>query len=163
MREHVLFNNHAKEKNRVKTISTALAAVALLVSHGSLLAETPKVTVYKSPTCGCCSKWVDHMRENGFEVETRDMQNVNLVKSMSGVTSELASCHTALVDGYTIEGHVPAADVKRLLAERPRIKGLAAPGMPMGSPGMEIPGRGKDHFNVIAFDRDGTRTVFARH
>lgn len=128
---------------------------------GLTLADEPKITVYKTPTCGCCKKWVTHLEQNGFEVETIDMRDLRMIKSMSGVKPELASCHTAKVDGYVIEGHVPADDIKRLLAERPAVKGLTAPGMPHGSPGMET-GR-KDPYQVLTIDAEGKTEVFAQH
>ena len=129
----------------------------------TVAADLPTITVYKSPTCGCCSKWVDHLEANGFTVKTTDMPDVTPVKQRFGLPGSLASCHTAVVDGYAIEGHVPAADVKRLLEERPDITGLAVPGMPIGSPGMEIEGRPVDRYDVIAFDRRGGQEVFASH
>lgn len=124
-------------------------------------ADSTTVTVWKSPTCGCCSSWVDHMREKGFEVVTIDTSDVHAVKRVHGVAADLGSCHTATVGGYVLEGHVPAEDVRRLLAERPAIVGVAVPGMPMGSPGMEGPFSQK--YDVIAFDRSGRRSVFASH
>ena len=120
------------------------------------------VTVYKSPTCGCCSKWIDHLKQNGFKVEAHNVKDVTPYKIQSGVTPELASCHTAIIDGYIIEGHVPASDIKRLLRERPDVVGLAVPGMPIGSPGMEQ-GNHKDKYNVIAFDKKGNKKVFSSH
>ncbi|MBW3534086.1 MAG: DUF411 domain-containing protein [Gemmatimonadetes bacterium] len=129
----------------------------------ALAMEPGVVKVWKSPTCGCCGGWVDHMREAGFEVEVVDTQDLRPIKAEHGVTDDLASCHTAVVDGYVVEGHVPAADIRRLLAERPDIAGIAAPGMPTGSPGMEVPGRPADAYDVVAFTRDGGRTVFASH
>lgn len=124
-------------------------------------ADSTTVTVWKSPTCGCCRNWVDHMREEGFTVVTIDTSDVNPVKRRHGVAPDLGSCHTATVGGYVLEGHVPAADVRRLLAERPPVVGLAVPGMPTGSPGMEGPFSQK--YDVIAFDRSGGRSVFASH
>ena len=124
-------------------------------------ADSTTVTVYKSPTCGCCKEWEKHMRESGFTVVSHDVSDLNAVKHQHGVTQDIGSCHTATVGGYVLEGHVPAADVKRLLAERPAIAGLAVPGMPMGSPGME--GIYSDKFNVVAFDRTGGRSVFASY
>ena len=121
----------------------------------------PEIMVYKSPTCGCCSKWVDHLRDNGFVVKTTDLRDMRMVKSIAGVKPEHASCHTAKVDGYVIEGHVPAADIKRLLKERPAVTGLSVPGMPMGSPGMEGPR--SDPYEVLTFDEQGESHVFARH
>lgn len=125
--------------------------------------ELPEVTVFKSPTCGCCADWVAHLEEEGFEVTTREMMNVQPMKENLSVPGQLASCHTAVVDGYVVEGHVPADDVKRLLRERPDVTGLAVPGMPVGSPGMEMPGRGVDPYDVIAFGGTDGSTVFAHH
>ena len=134
---------------------------ALLVS-GAALAET--LTVYKSPYCGCCKHWISHMRSNGFTVEVIDQQNMSPVKERLGVKPGLSSCHTATVEGYLIEGHVPAEDVKRLLAERPKVRGLAVPGMPVGSPGMEDPaGKRWDPYEVIAFGGDNQPFVYAKH
>ena len=141
-------------------LSLALGLFAVL-SAGASLAVEPKVTVYKTPSCGCCKKWVSHLEENGFQVETVDLQDLRMVKSMSGVRPELASCHTATVGGYVVEGHVPADDIKRLLRERPEAKGLTVPGMPQGSPGMET--GHKDHYQVLTFDGDGKTEVFAQH
>ena len=121
----------------------------------------PTVTVYKSPSCGCCAAWADHLRENGFPVETVETADVQAVKAEYGVPPALQSCHTAVVDGYVVEGHVPAADVKRLLAERPEAGGLAVPGMPVGSPGMEQ-GDTVEPYDVLLID-DGQTSVFARH
>lgn len=122
----------------------------------------PVVTVYKTPTCGCCSLWVDHLRGDGFRVETVDLDDVSPIKESRGVPAHLGSCHTAVVGDYVVEGHVPAADVRRLLAEAPEAAGLAVPGMPVGSPGMEH----GDHFqpyDVMLIGRDGASSVFAHH
>ena len=135
-----------------------IAVVSLLVSMPVFAAE---VTVYKSPTCGCCKKWVKHMRANGFDVVAKDVGNVNRIKSQLGVQPKLASCHTAIVDGYLVEGHVPAADVKRMLKDKPNIKGLTVPGMPMGSPGME--GHRKDKYEVLSIGHDGKTRTYAKH
>jgi hypothetical protein len=135
------------------------AAVLPTAARGGSAA--PRVTVYKSPTCGCCGKWVDHLRAHGFEVTVRDVADVDAYKHKYGVPRHLASCHTALVEGYVIEGHVPADLVHRLLAERPEVIGLAVPGMPIGSPGMEQ-GNREDPYEVVAFDRTGRVTVYAR-
>jgi hypothetical protein len=99
----------------------------------------PVVAVYKSPTCGCCTLWEDHLRENGFVVQSHELTDLSQVKSQQGVPAALGSCHTAVVEGYVVEGHVPADVIRRLLAERPEVDGIAVPGMPMGSPGMEGP------------------------
>lgn len=131
-------------------------------SARTIEADLPLVTVYKSPTCGCCSKWANHMEAGGFPVETVDVTDLGVVKAEHGVPARLGSCHTAVVDGYAVEGHVPAVDVKRLLAERPDAAGLAVPGMAIGSPGMETPGRRPDRYEVLLV-RDGDATVFAQH
>jgi hypothetical protein len=128
---------------------------------GAIQAAEQKVTVYKTPTCGCCKKWVSHLEENGFEVETVDLRDLRMIKNMSGVKPEHASCHTAKVGDYVVEGHVPADDIKRLLKERPAVKGLVLPGMPAGSPGME--GSHKVNYDVMTIDNEGKTAVFARH
>jgi hypothetical protein len=119
------------------------------------------VTVYKTPTCGCCTNWVEHLRDEGFAVETVDQPDLSPVKTEHGVPGALQSCHTAVVDGYVIEGHVPAEDIRKLLAERPAVTGIAVPGMPMGSPGMEGPY--SDPYEVFTFDRTGPLEIFAAH
>jgi len=146
----------------------ALAAGALAVGAMALARLTPAqaevqapvVTVYKSPTCGCCGKWVEHMKANGFEVRTVDLDDLTEVKQASGVPIPLRTCHTALVGDYVIEGHVPADLVKKMLAEKPNAAGLAVPGMPMGSPGME--GTPKQAYDVLLFQKNGKTTVFAK-
>jgi len=136
----------------------AAALLGLAPSAGAQRAEA--VTVYKSPTCGCCSEWVKHLRANGFRVETHDLGDVSPIRRRYGVPSALASCHTAVVGGYAIEGHVPASDIVRLLRERPKIAGLSVPGMVIGSPGME---QGTPQpYATLAFDERGYR-VFAQH
>ncbi len=135
-----------------------LEAATTTASTASVAEEAAKVVVYKSPTCGCCNKWVDHIREHGFEVETHDTRDMAQVKAMSGVPGKLSSCHTAIVDGYVVEGHVPADVMRRLLEERPQVVGIAVPGMPMGSPGMEGPYR--ERYDILAFDRDGRTRVY---
>jgi hypothetical protein len=118
------------------------------------------VVVYKSPTCGCCNAWVDHMREHGFTVVTHDTNDLEPIKRQLGVPAGRVSCHTATVRGYTLEGHVPADLVRRLIDEQSRFAGLAVPGMPIGSPGME--GIVKQEYDILAFDRDGGVQVYAR-
>ena len=121
--------------------------------------------VYKSANCGCCKSWVEKMRAAGFEVRVTDLEEdaLQVEKRKRGVGENLASCHTAVVNGYVVEGHVPAADINRLLAEKPAVAGIAAPGMPAGSPGMEMPGGRKDAYDVVSFTRAGKTAVFARH
>lgn len=138
------------------------AAALLTVWLGSQAATATEVMVYKSPTCGCCSAWVDHLRKNGFTVRTHDVDDMNQIKHKYGVTGRTASCHTALVDGYVVEGHVPADTIRRLLKERPLVTGIAAPGMPIGSPGMEVKGQPAERYDVVAFDNKGKTTVYER-
>lgn len=123
-----------------------------------------RMEVYKTATCGCCKLWVDHVRAAGFEVRVTDMEQEALEekKASLGVGARLQSCHTSVVNGYVIEGHVPAEDIKRLIREKGDVAGLAAPGMPVGSPGMEAGGR-KDPYDVIAFTRAGALRVYAKH
>jgi hypothetical protein len=121
----------------------------------------PQVEVFKSPTCGCCAKWVDHLKAQGFAPKTTEMVNLTAVKTKYAVPKALQTCHTAIVGGYVIEGHVPAEDIKRLLKERPPVVGLAVPGMPIGSPGMEGPN--PDRYDVVSFDKEGKTKVFATH
>lgn len=124
---------------------------------------TPLLVVHKSPYCGCCGLWVEHMRQAGFAVEVRDVANVNTIKQQVGVPLAKGSCHTAQVGKYFIEGHVPAEDVKRLLAEQPDAKGLVLPGMPKGSPGMEVPDGSVDAYTVELVANDGSTSAYAQH
>ena len=125
------------------------------------LAPTP-ITIYKSKTCGCCAKWVDHVKAAGFASKVHDDEEMDQLKAELGVPEAVRSCHTALVGSYLIEGHVPASDIRRLLAERPKVAGLAVPGMPSGTPGMAEPGAEGD-YEVVAFKLDGSTSKFARH
>ncbi len=150
------------------TIFALVLAAALSPAAGSAQSReaAPKpvlLAVYKTPTCGCCAKWVEHMKQNGFTVHVTDMNDLSTVKTKHGVPSRLQSCHTGVVNGYVVEGHVPAADVKRMLKERPAVAGLALPGMPAGSPGMEVPGIQPPAYEVVTFDKKGATRVYARH
>ena len=138
----------------------ALAASA--VAHRSVLADrAPSViTVYKDAGCDCCVKWVKHLSANGFVVSPNDVQNMNEIKRTMNVPAALQSCHTAVVDRYVIEGHVPADVIKKFLAEKTSAHGLAVPGMPIGSPGME--GGKAERYNILAFERNGTSRVYAK-
>lgn len=128
-------------------------------------AKPVPMTVHKDPSCGCCTAWAERMRDSGrFAPELIDSADMGAVKARLRVPADLASCHTTEVGGYTIEGHVPADDIARLLAERPAgVIGLAVPGMPAGSPGMEVPDGRRDPFEVVAFAADGSMSVYARH
>ncbi len=121
--------------------------------------DLPTVLVYKSPTCGCCNGWIDHLRAAGFTVDARNTTDIMPVKLESGVPVQMSSCHTAIIDGYVVEGHVPADQVKRLLAERPDLAGIAVPGMPTGSPGMEGPNARP--YEVLSFTHSGEAAVYA--
>ncbi|MEA3047545.1 MAG: hypothetical protein QOJ53_1877 [Sphingomonadales bacterium] len=140
---------------------TAIFA-ALALAACAQLAAAQVIEVAKSPTCGCCTAWVAHLRAAGFEVRVTDVADVTPTARRLGVPDHLRSCHTASVGGYAIEGHVPAADIRRLLAERPDAAGLAVPGMPMGSPGMEH-GAMRESYATILFTRNGRQRVFAPH
>jgi hypothetical protein len=124
-------------------------------------ADLPLMIVNKDPSCGCCSGWVEHVRQAGFQVKVVELSNLAPIKARLGVPRDLHSCHTAEVGGYVIEGHVPASAIRRLLTERPTATGLAVPAMPVGSPGMEVPGSSDDQYDVILFEPSGQR-VFAR-
>ncbi len=145
--------------------------VALLLSVGFIApvaaesqAALPTITVYKSATCGCCTEWVDHLRHEGFTVVAEDREDLDLFKASVGVPRNLQSCHTALIDGYVIEGHVPASDIKRLLVEMPAVTGLTAPGMPMRSPGMQEPGLPPKGYDVLSFNKNsGKRMIFSQY
>ena len=122
----------------------------------------PEMKVYKSATCGCCSGWIDHLKENGFKVTFENVSDVNHYKQKADLPYGLGSCHTGFIDGYAIEGHVPVKDIKKLLLEKPNIRGIAVPGMPMGSPGMDF-GSQKESYKTLSYTRDGTVEVFAEH
>ena len=121
------------------------------------------VQVYKDPTCGCCALWVEHLRKAGFTATVTDVEDMTALKTKHGVPPRARSCHTAVTGDYVIEGHVPAADVQRLLKERPSVAGIGVPGMPIGSPGMEVAGVKPQPYDVLAFDKAGQTTVFASH
>ena len=149
---------------KLAAVGLMVAGVLAVVSFRSMDADIgadPELHVYKTPTCGCCGKWVDHMKEAGFKVRVEDVDVEELwdgVKIRHGVPRELSTCHTTVVGEYVIEGHVPASVVKRFLEEAPEVKGISVPGMPPGSPGMEAPNARP--YAVIAFDGKGNRTVY---
>ena len=128
---------------------------------GAVARDDNDIEIWKSPTCGCCGNWVTHMRTNGFRPVIHDVEDVSPIKRQHGVPVALESCHTGIVGGYAIEGHVPADVVRALLKQRPAVLGIAVPGMPVGSPGMEMGGR-RDKYDVIAFTKAGTTSVFAK-
>ena len=141
----------------------ALSALLPLVNRASAMASPPVITVYKDPSCGCCTNWVTYLRKSGLQANVHDRSDMDALKDSLGVPVALRSCHTAVMGRYVIEGHVPVADMKRLLAAAPKgVVGIAVPGMPAGSPGMEVPGR-TDRYDVVAFAADGTTKLFAHH
>jgi hypothetical protein len=143
----------------MRTIRYALATLLITLAVNGYAGQL--VTVYKTPDCGCCTDWVDHIRANGFEVTTFNVMDLDQVRSELQVPPQLTSCHTAKVGGYVIEGHVPAADIKRLLKERPKISGLVVPQMPSGSPGME--GHKADDYDVLMFNNGKTVGIYASY
>ena len=137
-----------------------LAAFAIIATSSA--AHAAQLTVHKSPYCGCCAKWIEHVEKHGFTVKVIETEDMMAVKKRLGVPNALASCHTTQAGGYFIEGHVPAADIKRLLAEKPKAAGIAVPGMPMGSPGMEAGGQ-KQPYSTLLISKSGKPSTFARH
>jgi hypothetical protein len=145
-------------------VATLLLAVAVSgCSPSTAEPSLPGVTVHKSESCGCCKLWVERLRDGGFPVQVRNEDNLNAVKQRVGIPYGMGSCHTAEVEGYFVEGHVPVEDIKRLLRERPDAKGLTVPGMPAGSPGMEVPSGQVQPYEVLLVGHDGSTTVFSRH
>ena len=139
------------------------AAVAASTMAAAVDPSLPAVKVYKSPTCGCCTDWIAHLQEHGFAVEVVDTNDMATIKAALGVPAEMGSCHTAEIGDYVVEGHVPADDLKSFLAEAPDARGLAVPGMPVGSPGMEVEGRAADPYDVVVFGNDGSASVYRSH
>ena len=146
----------------MSTRRPALFLFAAAAAFISTAANAAQLTVHKSPYCGCCAKWIEHVEKHGFTVKVIDREDMAAVKKRLGVPDELASCHTTQVAGYFVEGHVPAADIKRLLAQKPKAVGIAVPGMPAGSPGMDAGGKAQPYATIFV-RRDGTTSVFARH
>lgn len=146
-----------------RTGGAALLVLAGRRADAASIFAKPHLVVYRDPGCACCLAWVDHMRASGFDVEVHDDTSMAERKDLMGVPAALRSCHTGTIGSYVIEGHVPASDVQRLLKERPKVLGLASPGMPMSAPGMAQPGAKKVPFDVIAFEKGGVTRVYARH
>ncbi len=153
-------------KATVLAVAAVLGAGAIyggVAAQRSAPAKPVMMSVYKTPTCGCCAKWVEHMKQNGFTVHVTDLNDLSAIKTKHGVPSKAQSCHTAVVNGYVVEGHVPASDVKRMLKEKPAIKGLALPGMPQGSPGMERADGLVPAYQVLSFEKSGATRIYAQH
>lgn len=146
-------------------LRTVLAFCLTLLFTAPALAAAQSIEVWKSPTCGCCGKWVEHLEANGFDVMAKNTSPgmLDRIKRQAGISEKLASCHTGIIDGYVVEGHVPAEDIKRLVEERPDATGLTVPNMPLGSPGMEQPDGKTEPYDVMLVKKDGSTVVFARH
>lgn len=149
----------------LKALGLSLLLGVALSGCSPSTAETslPGVTVHKSESCGCCKIWVDRLRDAGFPVDVRNEDNLDAVKQRVGIPYGMGSCHTAEVEGYFVEGHVPVEDIKRLLRERPDAKGLTVPGMPAGSPGMEVPSGQVQPYEVLLIAKNGSISVWSRH
>jgi hypothetical protein len=148
---------------KFKTYLTVGILSCALFARVLLAQSQPTMTVQRDPGCGCCLNWVAHLQKAGFKVLVTESPVMEKVKDQRGVPKDVRSCHTGVVDGYVIEGHVPAADIQRLLKDRPAVVGLAVPGMPAGSPGMEVSSGRVQPYNVLAFDKTGKTTIFASH
>jgi hypothetical protein len=146
----------------MKKIRIISMSFLLGLSFTSYAGEKVELEVYRSPTCGCCSKWVDHLKQNNFTVKDHVIDDVQVIKDKYGVSQNMSSCHTALVNGYVVEGHVPAADIMAMLKSKPAVTGISVPGMPMGTPGMEMGGK-KDPYKVISFDKAQQYKVFSEY
>jgi hypothetical protein len=144
-------------------VATSCSAQSTAAPSPVQTATLPTMTVYKSASCGCCRGWVEHVHAAGFTVEVHDLDNLSEIKNEAAVPEKARSCHTAIVGGYTIEGHVPAPTILRLLREKPRVAGLAVAGMPVGTPGMEVPGREPDKYDVLSYQADGSTAVYESH
>ena len=151
----------------VRTLTLGGSCLALVLTTGASRpsatapSKEPTITVYKDANCGCCKSWIEHLVKHGYRVDAKDSPDMTEIKRSLGVPDALTSCHTAVVNGYLIEGHVPAADIARLLKTKPKVAGLAVPGMPMGSPGME--GSRTQKYDVLSFDKAGKTKVFASY
>jgi len=151
--------NTESDTTRVASIAATPVATAPATAPASAPATARTIKVYKDPNCGCCKEWIRHLEQNGFTVEVVDMPDLSAVKTKYGVTSALQACHTGVIGDYVVEGHVPADLIVKMLEEKPAIAGLAVPGMPAGSPGME--GASRERYDVLTFDRAGRTSVYA--
>lgn len=148
-----------KRRHFLNAVAAAAATASLPVFAASSL---PQIEVFRNPDCGCCGAWVEHLKAAGFSVKVHETPDTSVVRKRHGIPDEFGSCHTGVVSGYALEGHVPAEDIKRLLAKKPAAAGLSVPGMPVGSPGMEVGSR-KDPYQVLLIDKAGRSSVFATY
>lgn len=146
----------------MKLLKIFLAIGLVLVNISAHAEKATDITVYRSPTCSCCGKWIEHLKQNNFTIKDIPTEDMQTIKHKYGVSDNMASCHTAVVNGYVVEGHVPADDIKTLLKTKPKVVGIAVPQMPSGTPGMEMGGK-KDAYNVISFDAENHEQVFKSH
>ena len=146
----------------MKFILTIVMLASILSTSYAKDVHTKDIVVYKNPECGCCKKWIKYLKRNNYNVVEKNTRDVFAEKKRLGVPEKIAACHTAVIDGYVVEGHVTHRDIKRLLLLRPDIKGIAVPGMPTGTPGMEK-GEIKDKYNVMSFDKEGKIKIFSKH
>ncbi|MFH5831473.1 DUF411 domain-containing protein [Halalkalibaculum sp. DA384] len=157
-------NNHFSV---IKLLSATLLFTVISAcsgqESGSSATESNSITMYKNATCQCCAKWADYLEENGFEVTQEPTANLQIIKTEHDVPYDMSSCHTAIIGDYVVEGHVPAEDIRNLMEEQPDARGIAVPEMPIGSPGMEMPGRPAEPYKVFLFQEDGSREVYAQH
>lgn len=147
-------------KRRTLVQALLVGMIAPLVAHAE---KKTQINVYKTSSCGCCVEWIAHLEKNGFDVVAHNVPKTGPYRLKYGVPPDMASCHTAVVEGYALEGHVPATEIRRLLTERPKALGLAVPGMPVGSPGMEVDGTRRDAFDVVLFGEEGSRKVYQHY
>ena len=154
--------NHSYTRRKIIGAAITLLTVPTAIRAVFAAQTLPSVQAYRNPGCGCCEKWKEHMKADGFEITMQDDPNLAARKSQLGVADQLSGCHTALIGDYVIEGHVPPEDIVRFLTEKPDVMGLAVPGMPIGSPGMEI-GESKEPYDVLAFKKDGSWSLYASH
>ncbi len=161
-----VFNTENQKDSVMKFIKIfGLAAAAMMLSGTMSLhparaaSDAPLIKVFKSPSCGCCTKWVDQAKAAGFRIEAINTENMDMIKKQAAVPEHLQSCHTAMIDGYVIEGHVPFSDIRRMLKTRPKARGLSVPGMVTGSPGMEYENE-REPYNVILFSANGSEKIF---
>jgi hypothetical protein len=159
------FSFQIRQYIRLLTLGLVTIAVIIVLMSAPSMAASSKaseITVYRAPSCSCCGGWIAHLAAQGFQLKEIATSNMNMLKQQHGVPNDLASCHTAVIQGYVIEGHVPVKDIKRLLAQHPKVAGIAVPGMPIGTPGMEDGDR-REPFTVFSFDEQGNAQAFNQY
>ena len=148
---------------KVSILCVLMSMNFVAISEETKIAVEPlEIDVYRSASCSCCGRWVEHLKQNKFQVKDHIIDDVQAIKNKYGVSADIASCHTAVIDGYVIEGHVPATDINKLLRLKPKVVGISVPGMPVGTPGMEVGGK-KDSYNVVSFEKNKSVQVFSKY